>query len=176
MVLSLTLMPVLASLSLPRRIADRDDAIALDRLSLGLLVDCAEARATDDAIARLLAKSLGSELFFPDYLVRMLAAAGIETVADARVALTRHADRIPAMVTPYFAFSRATWGLSPDQMTELVRGYGLFFLAHAVVLDAPALGATPIDRLARLYRELDYPDDPTAARNVADALVAAFGR
>jgi hypothetical protein len=43
-----------------------------------------------------------------------------------------------------------------------------------VALDAPRLGDAPIARLTRLYRELDYPDDPAAAAAVAAALVAAF--
>jgi hypothetical protein len=59
-------------------------------------------------------------------------------------------------------------------MPLLLRGYALFFLAHALVLDSPALGIDKVDRLTRLYRELDYPDDARAAQRVASTLVAAF--
>jgi len=160
--------------ALPVRIA-QSETVALDRLSLGSLLDCAEARALDEAIASGLRRPLGSEPFFPDYLLRMLAACGVETVADAREALALHGDRLRAMVDPYFAYSRRAWGLAPEQMTSLARGYSLFFLAHALALGAPRLGADPVERLTRLYRELDYPDDPATARQVASALVAAFG-
>jgi ppGpp synthetase/RelA/SpoT-type nucleotidyltranferase len=160
--------------ALPARIAAAGEAVALDRLSLGSLLDCAEARELDEVIARALGRPLGSEPFFPDYLVRMLTACGIDSVAAARAALVQHRARLPAMVAPYFAYSRTAWGLAPEQMATLVRGYALFFLAHAVALDAPRLGDAPIARLTRLYRELDYPDDPAAAAAVAAALVAAF--
>ena len=79
------------------------------------------------------------------------------------------------MVTPYFAFAWQTWQLSPDQMARVFRGYSLFFLAHAEVLAGPALGIGKVERLARLYRELDYPDDERAAQRVASKLVDAFG-
>ncbi len=160
--------------ALPARIAEADAAIALDKLSLGTLLDCAETRDLDAAIARVLGKPLSAEPFFPDYLIRLLAACGIDTVAAARDALIEHGARVPRMVMPYFDYSRRAWGLAPEQMPNLVRGYALFFLAHALALDAPRLGATPVERLARLYYELDYPDDADAARRVAQALVAAF--
>jgi ppGpp synthetase/RelA/SpoT-type nucleotidyltranferase len=160
--------------ALPARIATAGAAVPLDRLSLGSLLDGDDVRAADEAIALTLGRPLGTEPFFPDYLIRMLAACGLDDVASARAALADHRARLPRMVAPYFAYSRQAWGLAPDQMPTLVRGYALFFLAHAVALDAPRLGADPITRLAQLYRELDYPDDAAAAEQVARALVAAF--
>jgi hypothetical protein len=59
-------------------------------------------------------------------------------------------------------------------MACILRGYCLFFLAHAAVLDAPSLGINKVERLAHLYRELDYPDDARAAQRVASDLVDAF--
>jgi ppGpp synthetase/RelA/SpoT-type nucleotidyltranferase len=160
--------------ALPARIAEADEAVALDRLSLGSLLDCSEARELDSTIARALGKPLGVEPFFPDYLIRMLGACGIDTVAGARAALVRHGAQVPSMAAPYFDYTRTAWGLALEQMPTLVRGYSLFFLAHALAQDTPRLGATPVERLTRLYHELDYPDDVEAAGRVARALVAAF--
>jgi putative GTP pyrophosphokinase len=160
--------------ALPHLIANADAAVALDALSLRSLLDCEEARALDERIAGELGKVLGDEPFYPDYLLRMLAASGITTVGAARAGLVRHGARIAAMVAPYFAFAASTWRLSPDGMARILRGYSLFFLAHAAVLEATALGINKVERLAHLYRELDYPDDELAAQRVATQLVDAF--
>lgn len=160
---------------LPERIASEGDSVLLDRLSLGALLDCEEVSELDRVIAVALDKELGDEPFFPDYLLKMLASSGIRSVGEARAGIARHADVIASMVRPYFAFAWQTWQLSPEQMDRVFRGYSLFFLAHAEVLAAPALGIGKVERLARLYRELDYPDDERAALRVASKLVDAFG-
>jgi hypothetical protein len=160
--------------ALPRLIASADAAVPLDALSLRELLDCAEARELDAAIAHGLGKALGDEPFYPDYLIRMLASSGIASVGAAREGLARHRRAIVAMVQPYFAFAASTWRLSPDGMATILRGCSLFFLAHATVLDAPSLGINKVERLAHLYRELDYPDDERAAQRVASHLVDAF--
>ncbi len=159
---------------LPKRIAAAREAVALDRLSLVPLLACDEVRDVDGAIAQVLTKELGDEPFFPEYLLRMLRSSGFQTVADARAGVQRHRAAILAMVEPYFAFAWRTWRLSPDQMEKIYRGYSLFFLAHAEVLRSSSLAIDKVERLTRLYRELDYPDDERAAHEVASKLVEAF--
>lgn len=161
--------------SLPERIASEGDAVPLDRLSFVALLECAEVRSLDLAIAEALGRPLGVEAFFPDYLLKMLTSSGIQTVGDARRGLERHAGAVTSMVKPYFAFAWRTWRLSPEEMTCIFRGYSLFFLAHAEVLKRQSLGIDKVERLASLYRELDYPDDERAAQRVASQLVDAFG-
>ena len=161
--------------SLPQRIEAAAEAVPLDRLSFDVLLDCAEVRELDLAIAQALERPLGDEAFFPDYLLKMLASSGVSTVADARRGIENHADAIVSMVKPYFAFAWRTWSLSPGQMDQIFRGYSLFFLAHAEVLRRPSLGIDKVERLANLYRQLDYPDDERAAQRVASQLVDAFG-
>lgn len=160
--------------ALPRRIASGDDAVPIDLLSLQSLLDAPIARDLDADIARRLDRPLGDFAFYPDYLVRMLAAAGITTVAAARAGLEQHARELVAMVQPYFGFAHATWQLSVSSMSQLPRGYSLFFVAHAAVLAAPSLGINKVARLAHFYRALDYPDDERTAHRVASGLVDAF--
>ncbi|MCW5834157.1 MAG: hypothetical protein KIS78_17295 [Labilithrix sp.] len=161
--------------ALPARIEAAAAPVQLDRLSLLALLDCAEVKALDRAIALVLEKELGDEPFYPDYLLKMLASSGVRTVAEARAGVERHEDAIVAMVKPYFAFAWETWQLSPDRMARIFRGYSLFFLAHVEVLRTSALRIDKTERLARLYRELDYPDDAGTAHRVASTLVDAFG-
>ena len=73
-----------------------------------------------------------------------------------------------------FAFAWQKWRLSPEQMREIFRGYSLFFSAHAEVLRKRSLGLDNVERLARLYRAIDYPDDERAAQLVASRHVEAF--
>ncbi|MCW5802764.1 MAG: GTP pyrophosphokinase family protein [Deltaproteobacteria bacterium] len=160
--------------SLRERIAAAD-AVPLDRLSLLELMACDEVRALDAAIAEAIGRPLGDDPFFPDYLLRMLGFGGLVDVAEVRACLGRHRTAIVAMVAPYFAFASSAWRLSPENMDRIPRGYALFFLAHAVVLESSRLGVTKVERLARLYRELDYPDDERAAHDVASRLVMSLG-
>jgi putative GTP pyrophosphokinase len=161
---------------LPQKLAGacEGDDVPLDRVSLEPLLDCEEIASADGAVARALAMELGDEPFHPDYLIRMLASSGITTAGAARRGVRTHSEAIEAMVRPYFAFASREWKLSPGASGRILRGYSLFFLAHAVVLHSPSLGIDKVERLTRLYRELDYPDDERAAQHVASMLVDAF--
>jgi putative GTP pyrophosphokinase len=160
---------------LPERLACDGEGLPLDRVSLAPLLDCDEVSEADRAVARALGMELGAEPFHPDYLIRMLAQSGITSTADVRRGVREHGASIAVMVEPYFAFASREWELSPGSSGRILRGYSLFFLAHAVVLHSPSLGIDKVERLTRLYRELDYPDDERAAQRVASALVSAFG-
>lgn len=160
--------------TLPRKIEAEGASVALDQMSLMPLLECAEVRDVDLAIAKALGKELGEEPFFPEYLLKMLSSSGLRTVAEVRAGVQHHANAIVSMVEPYFAFAFRTWSLSPEQMARVFRGYSLFFLAHVEVLRSRSLGIDKVERLTHLYRELDYPDDERAAAQVASLLVEAF--
>jgi ppGpp synthetase/RelA/SpoT-type nucleotidyltranferase len=162
--------------ALPRRIEAEADAITLDRLSLATLLDSPPVRAVDEAVADAVGATLTQETFFPDYLVRMLAAAGLRTVGDARRAFEDHRAGLTKLVRPYFDFARDVWGLTPAAAGTLPRGYSVFFLVHAVVLHGAALRIDEVQRLTRLYRVLDHPDDERAAQRVASQLAEVLGR
>jgi ppGpp synthetase/RelA/SpoT-type nucleotidyltranferase len=160
--------------ALPDRIAAEDNNIALDQLALAALLESPDVAALDRSIASAVELPLGDEVFFPDYLLRMLQAAGLSTAADVRSALAARGAEIASMVRPYFSFAWQTWRLSPARNPGLLRGYALFFLAHAHVLAGASLQIDRVERLTRLYRELDYPHDPSEAQRVAGALVEAL--
>jgi hypothetical protein len=104
----------------------------------------------------------------------MLVGSGVRTTEHARNGVRSYERAIVAMVQPYFALTEQLWQLSPRQMRQLPRGYCLFFLAHVEVLRSSTLRLEKIERLARLYRDLDYPDDAKMAHHVASMLVDAF--
>jgi ppGpp synthetase/RelA/SpoT-type nucleotidyltranferase len=161
--------------ALPTRIAAERASVPLDRLSLVALLGHGEVQALDGAISSALHKELGEELFYPDYLLQMLVACGVQTTEDALRGIREQAPAITAMVVPYFTLAEQLWQLSPARMPHLLRGYSLFFLTHVELLRSSSLRLEQIERLARLYRQLDYPDDAKQAHHVASLLVAALG-
>ena len=160
--------------ALPRRIDEEADAVPFDRLSLATFVNSPAVGEIDQTIAERLGCTIGDELFFPDYLLAMLAEAKLATVGDARRALAERASVVTNLVRPYFAFAERAWRLSPQASGRLPRGYALFFLVHAIVLEGASLRIDKVQRLTALYRALDYPHDERAAQRVASQLVDAF--
>ncbi len=155
---------------------DRDADFPLDAVSLDAVARSSEVSALDGAIARALALPLSGEVFYPEYLARMLRHAGLGTTRALREALARHGHEAPSLVRPYFDFASRAWRLSPASLGCVHLGYALFFLAHVVILRAPDPGLQRVSKLTRLYRELDYPDDERTAQRVAGELLAALER
>lgn len=85
---------------LPAKIEAGGAPVPLDRFSLVALLDCAEVRTLDDAISALLGKELGEDPFYPDYLLKILTASGLRSVADVRKGVAEHDRAIAAMVQP----------------------------------------------------------------------------
>ena len=152
-----------------------DGTLPIDRISLNSFIHSPDVEAIDQAIAKLIGKTLDQEPFFPDYVLKMLRLSGLTTIASLHEELARNKDQLLSMVLPYFEFARLTWTLSASQLEHVQRGYALFFLSHIIVYRSPILGISKVDRVARFYRELDYPNDPSAAHQVAIGLIKVLG-
>lgn len=160
--------------ALPSQIAARGNDVVLDEPALRALLLSRDVEPLDLQIAAAHGQSLGPEPFFPDYLLKMLLCAGLETISEVQEALRDHGQDVVAMARPYFQFAWSTWGLTPVRDAQLLRGYSLFFLSHLHVMRGAQLQLDKVERLARLYRELDYQHDPPAAHRVASLLLAAL--
>lgn len=160
--------------ALPSRIADRTSDVVLDEPALRALLLAPDVEQLDLEIAAAHGHPLGPEPFFPDYLLKMLLCAGLTTVSEVQAGLRHHAADLVAMARPYFQFAWTTWRLTPVREEGLLRGYAIFFLAHLHVTSGAGLQLDKVERLARLYRELDYPHDPPAAQRVASQLLAVL--
>lgn len=152
----------------------QERAFPLDAVSLHAIATSDEVAALDAAVAASLDRPLSDEVFYPEYLTRMLLHAGLATTRDVHEALTRHGAEAVSLVGPYFDFASSAWRLTASSLAHVHRGYALFFLAHVVILRAPESGLSRVSRLTRLYRELDYPDDERTAQQVAGALLRAL--
>jgi putative GTP pyrophosphokinase len=152
-------------------VLDPTRSLPLDRLSLPSFLESPEIQEADRRIAEQLGKPLGDDIFFPEYLLKMLRLAGLRDTAAVQQALVVHGERMTAFVRPYFAFAQETWKLNSAQMVSVFRGYSLFFLSHIVVLESGLLDLSKVEKLAQFYQALDYPHNERAAHEVAIGLL-----
>jgi putative GTP pyrophosphokinase len=155
-------------------VTDPSRPFPLDAVSLPTVARGPAVGALDRTIAGILERPLSEEVFFPEYLARMLRLSGLATTADVDAALARHGPEVPAIVRPYFAFATRQWRLTASSLEDVRRGYGLFFLSHVVIVRGDERELSKVGRLTQLYRVLDYPDDERQAQRVASGLLAAL--
>jgi ppGpp synthetase/RelA/SpoT-type nucleotidyltranferase len=158
-----------------RAALDQGAALPIDSVSLDGLCREDAIAAIDTEVARALGKPLVEDLFYPDYLVRMLRLAGLSTTDALRSAVAAHGDHVPRVVPAYFEFAGAAFGLRAHELASVQRGYALFFVAHLAILRSPELGLSKVARLTRLYHELDHPNDEGTAHAIASGLARALG-
>lgn len=165
-----------------RDLADYRDAIAravvrdaadapLDEVTLGCFLVGEEMARADAACAREAGLPLTGDVFYPDYLARMLRTAGFDSVRGIRRALEEKAPALPKLVPLYFRFTRAAWGFGPESLGGFPRGYASVFLSHLALLESTPLELGRLERVTAFYAALDHPFDERAARRVARCFV-----
>jgi ppGpp synthetase/RelA/SpoT-type nucleotidyltranferase len=157
-------------------VADPARPFPLDAVSLPTVARCDAVCALDQAIAAMIERPLVEEVFFPEYLARMLRLTGLTTTADVDAALQRHGAEVTAIVRPYFDYASRAWKLTASSLDAVHRGYSLFFLSHVVIVRGPERELSKVGKLTQLYRELDYPNDERQAQRVASELLATLQR
>jgi ppGpp synthetase/RelA/SpoT-type nucleotidyltranferase len=159
-----------------RRRGVSENGLALDRISLEALVESDQVRRSDNMVSEILQRPRRDELFFPEYLLKMLSLVGIKTVADCQLALRQHTSKIDLFVPRYFQFAQDVWQIDSAQVSQVELGYSLFFVAHIVLLEkaySEAIVLNGITTIARFYQALDYPDELKTATRVAEVLYRA---
>ncbi|MBX7194654.1 MAG: hypothetical protein K1X94_21545 [Sandaracinaceae bacterium] len=149
--------------------------LPIDALSLDAVARAPGVESLDRTLAERLGKERSDELFFPGYLVRMLAHAGLTTTSAVHAAVAEHGAQLLDVVVPYFVFARRELGLDVDDLPAIQRGYSLLFVAHRAIVRGPELGLSKVARLTRMYAELDFNGDERRAHEIASALVTALG-
>jgi len=158
-----------------RTLARSDGDLPVDLVSLEALTRQPALVALDQSVARALAKPVATEPFFPDYLVDVLHLVGLASTQRVLQAVEHHAAEVPAVLPRYLEFARKELGFDVASLAEVERGYGLLFIAHLHVVRGPELALSKVSRLARLYEQLEFPDDERTATRVASAAVTALG-
>ncbi len=145
--------------------------VELDQLSLPLLLARPEVAKLDRRIASILGKDISEEIFYSDYLLRVLQAAGFKKARSILDEIPRHADAIESFIQSYFEFSQRHWNFGNEAVTDIKKGYGLLFLSHLSLLNRESLFIDKLHRMAEFYREIDYPNDPEKAKAAAQELI-----
>jgi ppGpp synthetase/RelA/SpoT-type nucleotidyltranferase len=145
-----------------------------DVLSLETLVDTAAVMAADQRLSKALQKAIGAQVFFPDYLIRMLNAAGLQNRDSLSSALVEFEPQLENFMQRYFAFTRETWGFHGQDFESLPRGYTLLLLALWQVLRSATLELHRLEKLKAFYQLLDYPQNEDEAWRVARLFMKNF--
>jgi len=149
-------------------------ATGLDAMLLKSLVDSPLVMATDLKLVGALRKPLATHIFFPDYLIRLLNLAHLESSADILEELAQRSAHMPAFMERYFEFTAATWGFDGSDFDSLQRGYSLFLLAHWRILEHALEDKRARGTLETFYSKLDYPQNQDEAARVAEQFLEYF--
>ncbi|MBC7659999.1 MAG: hypothetical protein H7249_09850 [Chitinophagaceae bacterium] len=150
--------------------ADSMDAVVLKTLAESALVE-----QYDQSLAQALEKPLGTVIFFPDYLIRMLHAVNLHSSADIVSMLKTKGQHLGSFMQRYFEFTRETWDFDGQDFDTFQKAYSLFLLAHWRALELARHDADPLQRLQNFYGKLDYPQNETEASRVAELFYTFFG-
>jgi ppGpp synthetase/RelA/SpoT-type nucleotidyltranferase len=145
-----------------------------DVLSLETLVDTASVLDADQRLAKALQKSIGAQVFFPDYLIRMLNAAGLQNQENLASAMQAFEPLVETFMQRYFAFTREAWGFHGQDFESLPRGYTLLLLALWNVFRSATLELHRLEKLKAFYQLLDYPQNEDEAWRVARLFMKNF--
>ena len=152
----------------------KDEQIDVDRISLSSLLKKKEIERLDQVVSRFLHSPLSDEIFYPEYILCVLHAAGLKRLGDILVSASKRERSLSHFLPVYFKFSNSQWRLDKESIFRVQKGYGLLFLAHLHLLDSEDLFLDKVNRLTQFYRDIDYPDDEESAKRAAQSLVKAL--
>ncbi|MDP1829659.1 MAG: hypothetical protein Q8L48_40715 [Archangium sp.] len=153
----------------------KSGALPIDLVSLDALIRQPAIEALDREVATALSIPFDDGSFFPDYLVKLLRLAGLETTRDVVAAVAAQGPAVKGALGKYFEFSKRALGFAPESIGHVQRGYSLLFVALLSVIRGDALAINKVARLSRLYLETDFPGDERKAQRVAGELVSSLG-
>ncbi|MDX9731789.1 MAG: hypothetical protein RBT63_08465 [Bdellovibrionales bacterium] len=146
--------------------------VDLDKFSLRNLIEREEVKRLDQRVAQVLNLPQSEELFFPDYILRSLQAAGLSKIRPAMDEIVASESRLESFVKAYFEFAQAHWNFSESAVESVRRGYSLLFVSHLAVLSRDTLLIDKLNRITQFYRDVDYPDEPEKAKAAGRDLIS----
>lgn len=150
------------------------DGQGLDLPLLKSIVESPAVRGQDSELAQYLQKPLSDSIFFPDYLIRLLHAAGLSRAQDIISVMADVDDRLVPFMETYFLFTSETWGFSGSDFDTVQQGYSLFLQAHWQALMRAKREGRDLESLTAFFRSLDYPDNEAEARRIASLFLTHF--
>ena len=153
---------------------EKDSTIPLDLVTLKSILEHPTVSALDRELATILGQKLDTNDFYPDYVLRVLAAADLNSAKDTLDAIDRHHADFGKFVKPYFEFTKGVWNFEVKALAQIQRGYSLLFIAHLVMLAREPLAIDKVNEAIQFYRKIDYHDAPAEAARVGRRLVESL--
>lgn len=152
------------------------ESVGLDARSLQAVVDLHSVYELDLALAQRLELPLSETAYYPEFLIRLLPAAGLARPGRVLEQLASFAGRLSNFAPAYFRFVREHTGFDVQRLPSLQRGYCLHLLAHWEAATGSATHEARLERLTEVFLATDHRDDPVAARESAEVLLAYVTR
>lgn len=146
----------------------------LDAVLLKSLIESTQVQNSDTHLVEALGKPLANIIFFPDYLIKLLNAAGLGSAAEIMLRLGAAQKDLVSFMERYFAFTEETWSFSGADLDSLQKGYSLFLIAHWQAWTRASKSDDPAAHMQSFYAQLDYPNDPDEALRVGKAFCSFF--
>jgi len=151
------------------------ETVGLDARSLQAVVDLHSVYELDRALAQRLELPLSEVPYYPEFLIKLLPAAGLSRPGRVIEQLATFGDTMSAFAPAYFRFVREHTGFDVRTLPSLQRGYCLHLLAHWEAATGPATREARLERLTEVFLASDHRGDPAAARASAQVLLEAVG-
>lgn len=152
----------------------REEQVELEHLSLQSILHSEEVAALDHKVSVFIGAPVSDEVFYPDYILRVVRAAGLKRVGDVLKKASSLRKTLSSFLPVYFDFAKSHWEFDKYTIQQVQKGYGLLFLAHLHIIEEEDLLIDKVNRLTRFYSEIDYPDDFKSAKSAAQSLVTAL--
>lgn len=146
-------------------------SVGLDARSLRVLVEHSRVRELDLSLAQRLERPLSDDAYYPEFLIRLLPAAGLDRPGLVLERLASFAGSLWPFATTYFRFVREHTGFDVQRVSKLERGYCLHLLAHWEAATGPQSRAARLARLTEVFLASEHRGDPEAARRSAEVLM-----
>lgn len=155
---------------------DRLLELKLDTMTVETLVHDPLVCESDQYLAELFDLKLSTDIFFPDYLAKLLQIAGIDSIQDARKKLEEYHGDLVNFAQCYASFARQVWSFSLSRLPAFSQGYSLFFLAHLTAYMSEELSIKKVNVMKEFYMKADYHDNMQEADRIAQIFVDTMKR
>ena len=150
--------------------------ILLDLVSITSLVTHPAIEELDLKLAKLFSKKISENVFYPNYLLKMLTNCGLKTLDDILKKGEIFGERVEKFAKAYFEFTRQHWSFDETSLLEFQKGYSLLFICHMEILYEDTLLINRLKKLSAFYEVMDYMNDPTKASEIARLMIDHFSK
>lgn len=150
--------------------------VPVDIVSINSLVTHKLIENLDSQMANLFSRKISEDVFYPNYLLKMLKGCGLKTLDDVLKSVNDLKNKIDDFAKAYFEFTRIHWSFDEGTLPEFQKGYSLLFICHMKILHEDTLLINRLKKLTAFYEIIDYSNDPSKAAETARLMIDHFSK